>query len=140
MMITSRAAAAIAGIGLALSLSACSSSESVEDANAAYCEGATAVQTQFEELKSLIESGAPTEALKEQRDLVQSAIQANSVPLSQLQDSVKTEIEAANDAFDEAVAAIPDDATPAEAASSYTAAIEAYDTAVTEIESELGCS
>ena len=94
-MITSRAAAAIAGIGLALSLSACSSSESVEDTNAAYCEGATAVQTQFEELKSLIESGAPADALKNQRDLVQSAIQANSVPLSQLQDSVKTEIEAA---------------------------------------------
>ena len=139
-MITSRAAAAIAGIGLALSLSACSSSDSVADTNAAYCEGAVTVQSDLEELASLVESGASTDAIKTQRDVVQSAIQANSVPLSQLQDSVQTEIEAANDAFDQAVAAIPDDATPAEAASSYTAAIEAYDTAVTEVESELGCS
>ncbi len=138
-MITSRAVAAFAGIGLALCLSACSSSESVTDTNAAYCEGAATVQSQFQELETLIESGAPTEALKEQRDLVQSAIQANSVPLSQLQDSVKTEIEAANDAFDQAVAAIPDDAAPAEAASSYKAAIDTYVAAVGEVESELGC-
>ncbi len=139
-MITARAIASLAGLGLALSLSACSSSDSVADTNAAYCEGAQAVQTQFEQLTSLAEAGAPAEALKEQRDLVQSAIQANSVPLSQLQDSVKTEIEAANDAFEQAVAAIPDDATPAEAASSYKAAIDAYATSVDAVESELGCS
>ncbi len=140
MKITARAAAPLASISLALCLTACSSSDSVADANAAYCQGAQAVQTQFEDLKSLIESGAPAEALKEQRDVVQSAIQANSVPLSQLQGSVKTQIGAANDAFDQAVAAIPDDATPAEAAGSYKAAIDAYAASVDAVESELGCS
>jgi hypothetical protein len=140
VFIPTRTAAAIAGLGLALSLSACSSSESVSDANAAYCEGATATQEQFQKLEDLIDSGAPTEAIKEQRDLTQAAIQANSVPLSQLQDSVKTEIEAANDAFNEAISAIPDDASPADAAASYKAAIDARSAAVAELESELGCS
>jgi len=139
-MITSRAAAAIAGIGLALSLSACSSSDSVADTNAAYCEGAVTVQSDLEELASLVESGASTDAIKTQRDVVQSAIQANSVPLSQLQDSVQTEVEAANEAFDAAIAAIPDDATPAEAASSYKAAIDTFGAALAKVESDLGCS
>lgn len=139
MNVPSRTAAAIAGLGLALSLSACSSSESVSDANAAYCEGASAVQEEFTKLEALIESGASTEAIKEQRDLTQAAIEANSVPLSQLQFSVKSEIEAANDAFNEAVSAVPDDAAPAEAAAAYKAAIDAREAAITEVESELGC-
>ena len=141
-MIIRRTTAALAAIGLALSMSltACSSSPDTQEANAAYCEGATATQEQFQKLEDLIDSGAPTEALKQQRDLTQAAIQANSVPLSQLQDSVKTEIEAANDAFNEAISAIPDDASPADAAASYKAAIDARSAAVAELESELGCS
>lgn len=139
-MFTTRAAAAAAGIGLALSLSACSSSASVEDTNAAYCEGAAKVQSQLDELVTLIDNGAPTTAIKDQRDLVESAIQANSVPLSQLTNSVQTELEAANDAFNDAIEAIPEDATPAEAASSYKAAVEAYEAAVAAVDSEVGCS
>lgn len=130
----------MAGLALALSLSACSSSESVSDANAAYCEGATAVSEEFRKLVALLDSGASTEAIKEQRDLTQAAIQANSVPLSQLQDSVKSELEAANDTFNEEVSAIPDDAAPAEAATAYKAAIDAREAAISEVESELGCS
>lgn len=139
-MFTTRAAAAAAGIGLALSLSACSSSASVEDTNAAYCEGAAKVQSQLDELVTLIDNGAPTTAIKDQRDLVESAIQANSVPLSQLTNSVQTELEAANDAFNDAIEAIPEDAAPAEAASSYKAAVEAYEAAVAAVDSEVGCS
>jgi hypothetical protein len=134
------AAASLAAIGLALSLTACSTDDSVEDINAEYCAGQAKVQEEVDELQALIATDATTEELKAQRDFVLSAIQANSVPVSQLSQEVRDEVEAADAAFTEAVNAIPDSATPAEAAVSYAAAIDAWETAVGEVASETGCS
>lgn len=140
MNVMRTAAAAVAGLGLALSMSACSSSSTdTADANAAYCEGSADVQQEIDKMEALIVSGAPTEEVKEQRDFVQSAIQANSVPLSQLQSALQEDIEAANDAFTTAVDAIPDDAPLTETAPSYAAAIDAWKASIETIDSEVGC-
>lgn len=136
-----RIAAAVAGLGLALSMSACSSSSTeTADANAAYCEGSAEVQSEVDKLEALIDTGAPTEAVKEQRDFVQSAIQANSVPLSQLQSAVQEDVQAANDAFTESVAAIDEDAPLTETAPSYAAAIDSWNESVDAIDAEVGCA
>ena len=139
-MNTTRAAAAVAGIGLILSLAACSSSDDLAETNAQYCEGAEQVQSELDKLGSLVVSGASTDALKQQRDFVQSAIQANSVPLAQLTQSVQTEIETAHDTLIDSLEAVPDEATPSEVATAYQAAIEEYESSVSDVESELGCT
>jgi hypothetical protein len=135
-----RTAAALAGIGLALSLSACSSSGDTSDANAAYCEGAAKVQTEVDTMAGLIQDGSSVDLVKAQWGAVQAAIEANSVPLSQLTKSVQEDIAAADDALTAAVAAIPEGTPPAEAAPQYKAAIDAYNTAITTVKAEVGCS
>ncbi len=137
-----RTTAALAAIGLALSLSltACSSSPDTQEANAAFCEGAAKVQTEVDKLSSLIDAGSPSEVVKTQWNAVQSAVQANSVPLSQLDEAVQDDVTAASDTFKQAIEAIPEDATPAEAAPQYKAAIDAYDTSISAINAEVGCS
>jgi hypothetical protein len=141
-MIIRRTTAALAAIGLALSMSltACSSSPDTQEANAAYCEGAAKVQTEVEKLSSLIEAGSPSDVVKTQWNAVQSAVQANSVPLSQLDKAVQDDIAAADDALTQAIEAIPGDATPAEAAPQYKAAIDAYNSSISTIKAEVGCS
>jgi hypothetical protein len=139
-MITNRTAAAIAAIGLALSLSACSSSGDTASANAAYCEGAAKVQSEVDQLQTLLKGGASAEAVKAQAGMVQSAIEANSVPLSQLTKSVKDEIAAADQAFSDAVQAIPEGTPVAEAAPQYKAAIDAWNASIESTKGEVGCS
>jgi hypothetical protein len=140
-MITPRAAVAtVAGLGLALSLSGCSSSTDTADANAAWCEGAAKVETEVDELVALVENGSSADLVKQQWNSVESAIQANSVPLSQLSDSVQDEAAAAYDALAAAVEAIPSDLPPSEAAPQYQAAIEAFATDIQAVKEDVGCS
>lgn len=138
-MITTRTAAALAGIGLVLSLSGCSSTDTAE-ANAAYCEGAAKVQTEVDSMSALIDAGSSADLVKVQWNKVQAAIQANSVPLSQLTDAAQEDVSAAYDAFTAAVEAIPSDLPPSETAPQYQAAIEALTTDVEAVQAEIGCS
>jgi hypothetical protein len=135
-----RTTAAVVGIVLALSLSGCSSSGDTAEANAAYCAGAAKVQTEVDKMASLIKDGSSVELVKAQWGAVQAAIEANSVPLSQLTKSVKDDIAAADDALTQAIAAIPEGTPPAEAAPQYKAAIDAYNTSISTVETEVGCS
>ncbi len=135
-----RTTAALAGIALALSLSGCSSSGGTSDANAAYCDGAAKVQTEVDKMAGLIKDGSPAELVKAQWGAVQAAIEANSVPLSQLAKSVQEDIAAADDALTGAVAAIPEGTPPAEAAPQYKAAIDAYNASIATVRTEVGCS
>lgn len=135
-----RTTAALAGIGLALSLSACSSSPDVSEANAAWCEGAAKVETEIATMESLIESGATSDAVKAQFNAVEAAIQANSVPLSQLEDATQEELGQAYEEFSAAIEAIPADTPPSEAAPEYKAAIDALTADVEAVKAEVGCS
>lgn len=145
-------AAALAAIGLAVSLTACSSSESdspddgptslapTAEIPTEYCDGADQVRTELERFSSLVDEGAPDVALKEQRDFVLAAIQANSVALSQLPEETRAELDVANTGFQESVEAVPEDASPEDAAAAYGDAIQALDAAVADAEAEVGCS
>jgi len=136
----SAATAALAGLGLALSLSACSSTPDTAEANATWCEGATKVDTEVETLSGLIQGGASADEVSAQWNAVQAAIEANSVPLSQLSTSVQEDVATAYDGFTAAVEAIPADASPSESAPQYEAAIEGFNADVSGVKSEVGCS
>ena len=138
-MITPRAAGALAGFGLALALTGCSSTDTA-DANAAWCEGAATVQTEVDKMATLIENGSSTDLVKTQWNAVEAAIEANSVALSQLEDSAKQDVSAAYDSFTAAVGAIPSDLPPSEAAAQYKAAVDAFTTDMQSVSAEVGCS
>ena len=138
-MFTKRTTAALVGLGLALSLSACSS-ESTEDANAAYCSASAEVQSEVAALGALVTSDATVDQVQEQREAVADSVEKAGEAAEDLADSVKDEISAADDAFTDAVNAISGDATVSEAAGEYQAAIQAWDAAVLSIRTEVGCS
>lgn len=135
-----RITCAVAGIGVALSLAACSSSSDSQDATAAYCAGAAAVQTEVQKLEALLKNGSPTQLVKAQWNAVQAAIEANSVPVSQLSDAAKEDVGAAYDTFTAAVGAIPSDAPASEAAPQYQAAIDGLAADLQSVQDEVDCS
>jgi len=135
-----RTTAALAGIALALSLSACSSSTDTAEANAAYCEGAAKVQTEVQKMEALIDSGSSADLVKTQWGAVQAAIEANSVPLSQLEDAAQEDIATAYDTFTAAIEAIPSDIAPSEAAPQYAAAIDGLTSDLEGVKAEVGCT
>jgi hypothetical protein len=139
-VIVTRTTAALAGIALALSLSACSSSTDTAEANAAWCEGAAKVQSEVETMASLIKDGSSADLVKAQWGAVQAAIEANSVPLSQLTNAVQEDISAAYGTFTDAIEAIPSDVPPSEAAPQYEAAIDGWTTDMDDVKAEVGCS
>jgi hypothetical protein len=131
---------ALAGAAvLALALAGCSS-ESTEDANQAYCDAVATAQAEAAELRSLITGGGATvEDVQAQVDTIRDAAQEASDAAGSLSDSVRADIEAADEAFDSAIEAIPGDATLAQAAVQYQAAVSAWDAAVAQIRTEVGC-
>jgi hypothetical protein len=135
-----RTTAALAGIALAVSLSACSSSPDTAEANATWCEGAAKVETEIEKMSTLVEGGATQDVLSAQFGAVQAAIEANSVPLSQLEDAVQEDIDQAYGTFTTAVDAIPADAPASDAASAYKAAIDGFTSDIDAVKADLGCS
>jgi hypothetical protein len=137
-MITTKGAAALAGLGLALSLSGCSSSDPTETSDA-WCQGSAKVEQEVDELATLVENGSSTDLVKAQINAVNAAIEANSVPLTQLADDAQADVAAAYQAFDTAVAAIPEDAPPAQAAAQYQAAVTGLTTDIDAVRSEV-CS
>ena len=134
-----RFTAAVAGLGLALSLSACSS-ESTEEANAAYCEASAAALVEYAQLKTLITSGDATlDQVNEQREVIAEANEEVQSKAENLADSLQDQIREANEAFDDAIDQIPGDSTIPEAANAYNAAVDAWDLAIAGISSEVGC-
>lgn len=137
-MIRTRTAALLAGMSLFLSLSGCSSTDTAE-VNAAYCEGSATVQTEVAAMAALIDNGSSGDLVKAQWNKVQAAIEANSVPLSQLTDAAQEDLSAAYDTFAAAVEAIPSELAPSEAAPQYQAAIDGLTTDIEAVQAEIGC-
>jgi hypothetical protein len=132
--------AALAGLGLALSLSACSSSEDTADTNAQYCTSSAAAQAEVADLKTLVSGGGATiDDVKAQVESIGTATATAAEDAADLADSVKADIKAADQAFDDAIKAIPSDATLADAAAAYQSAITAWDAAMVSIRTEVGC-
>ncbi len=135
-----RVTATLATVGLALSLAACSSADTAE-ANAEYCTASATAQSEVAKLKTLVTSGnATVDQVNEQRQAIAGAVEEAQGKAGDLGDTVKADIQAADEAFDDAIAAIPGDATIPEAADQYRAAVDAWDEAIMAIRSEVGCS
>lgn len=131
-------AVGLASLGLVVSLSACS--PDTAESNTAYCTGSAAVQSEVAKLKSMVTDGSFTlDEISAQRDAVASAVAAAADDAEKLADDVKKEIEAADGDFDEAIKAIPADATLMEAATAYKAAIAAWEEDLKSIKGTLGC-
>ena len=139
MNTTRRTAVVLAGLLLSMSAAGCSS-ESTEDANAAYCQAASAAQAEYAELLSILASpDATVDQVNDQRAAISQANEEAQNKASDLSDTVRSDIDSANKAFEDAVAAIPGDATILEAAGTYVAAVDAWDTAIVEIRDRVGC-
>lgn len=133
-------AAALSGLALVLSLSACSSEDTAES-NEAFCSSAEATQAEVDQLETMVSDGTST---RDQIEIQYGSVTASAknmlLDAADLAESVQTDLKAADEAFGDAIAAIPDDATLSEAATAYTAAIQDWKAAANSIQSEVGCS
>lgn len=135
-----RVTVTLAGLGLVVSLASCSSDDTA-GANAEYCTASATVQSEVATLKTLVTSGdATVEQVNEQRQAIARANAEAQGKAGDLGAAVRADIQAADKAFEDAIAAIPGDATIPEAADLYRAAVDAWDEAIRGIRSEVGCS
>jgi hypothetical protein len=133
-------ALALATLGLAATLTACADSQDTADANAAFCDANAGVQAEVEALRSLVSSGdVSLETFREQVDQITEASAAANNPAEELAESVRADLRAANEAFSDAVEAIPDDAGLAQAVAAYRAAVAEWESSIEAIRSEVGC-
>lgn len=138
------AALSMVGLGLVMSMAACSSaSDAAEETaadNAAYCQSSAAAQAELSSLRTLILEDATVDQVIDQRNTAVDAISDAQQDAVELSDSVRLEIQIADEAFDEAVGEIPGDSSVSDAADSYNAAIDDWDTSLLSIRDGLGCS
>lgn len=133
-MLSSAAAA-----GLVFSLGACSS-ESTEDANAAFCDSAANLSTQVDSLGSMVTGGTATvEQIQDQRQNVKDAAADVKSSAQDLDSAVQSEIDSANEAFDSSVSDIPSDQSLKQAAPAYASAVATYNSSIQSINSTVGC-
>jgi len=128
----------LAGLGLAMSMTACA--PATADANAAYCASSAAVQSEVAKLKAMATSSTVTlNDLSAQRNEVAKANAAAAKDAEKVGDEVKKEIASADNAFDQAIKAIPGSATVSEASAAYQTAIKDWDQAMLSIRTKVGC-
>lgn len=133
--------ATLVGITLTLSLSACSSTQQTTESNEQYCSSSAGVQAEVADLRTLLTSGTATrDDVQLQVESIGNSAKQSALDAADLAESVRADLQAADEAFDAAIDAIPDDASITEAAAAYRAAIDAWDSAVASIRAEVGCS
>jgi hypothetical protein len=134
------AAASFAAVALAGSLAACSSNDT-EQANESFCAAHEGVRTQVEALQALATSGGATVTdVRNQAAATVKSVQAAEVQAQDLTEAVRTDIQAADQAFAEAIAAIPQDASQQEGLQAYQAAAQAWGQSMAAIRAEVGCT
>ena len=131
--VTASAAAAVA-----LGLAGCS--QSVEEAGGEYCANLDSLRSEVSALTSLVGGDATVEQLQEQRDAVGAAYDAVVGSAGDLDQAVSDEADQAYQDYQDAVAAIPGDASLTEAAPQYAAAVQAYLADLGSIADQAGCA
>ena len=133
-------AAVVVAVALAAGLTACSSAQSPEEAKAEFCTDLAALQTQTTKLQAMVIQGSSTlSEVQAQTAEVAKAFDETRESASDLSGTTLADLEAADKAFDEAIAAIPADATVDQAKAAYTAALLQYTAAVVSAKSNAGC-
>lgn len=133
-------AAVVAAVALSAGLAACSSEPTPEEANAAFCTDVAALQVQTTKLQAMVLEGSSTLAdVQAQTAQVAEAFEETRESAADLTGTTLAELEAADKAFDDAIAAIPADATVDQAKGAYTAALVQYTAAVASAKGKVGC-
>jgi uncharacterized protein YukE len=122
---------------LALALSGCASDTA--DANQEYCDAVASAQSEMTQLKTLITDRATADEIRDQAQSVRDAADQARSGADSLSETIRGDIEAANEAFDKAVDDIPGDATLVQAAAQYQDAVRAWEESVQQIRTEVGC-
>jgi hypothetical protein len=134
-----RARTAILATALALALPACGTDDTAES-SAQYCASSAATQAELAELKDMVTGGTATrDEVQRQVDSVVATAKDLVLDAADLAESTRAEVREAREAFDAAVAAIPEGAPLTDVAAGYRTAIEAWDAATSSIRSEVGC-
>lgn len=115
-MKTPLARLAVLPLALGLSLTACSSDEEKSEENrAAACTAIETLRTEVEEMRTTLTADSTVEEWREARDVLEANVEKVDDELDEVAEDSADEIEAAWDAFTDAVAAVDEDATVPEA-------------------------
>lgn len=134
---TARLALAAVGLTAALALGGCS--ESVDEASADYCSSVDNLNSELASLASLVGGDATLDEIQAQRDAVSGAYDETAAAAGDLEESVSSAADSAYSDFQDAVDAIPGDATLTEAAEQYAAAARQYEASLATIAADAGC-
>ena len=139
-----RVTIALAGLGLVLTASACGSTaitDATPSAEAAYCTSSEAVLSELGALKDMVASGDSTRnEISDQGQVVVDAAVTAYKDSNDLSEAVRADIQAADEAFREAIRAIPSStSTVSEATQAYQAAMDAYNISMDAARASLGC-
>lgn len=132
------AAAGIATLALT-GLAGCTS-PTVDEASADYCERLETLQDELMTMRDVVTSDGTVDDLAAQRDVVREAYQATQEAADELAGTVASSADEAAATFEDAIDAIPGDASLSEAAGAYSAATEAYIEDLAGIASDADCS
>ena len=127
------------GVALAAALVLGGCSESVEEASGDFCSSLDTLDAELESLESLVAGDATLDDLEAQRDVVSDAWQDAADNAGTLDEAVSTEADSAYGTFQDAIDAIPGDATVTEAAAQYAAAVRAHVADLATIAVDAGC-
>ncbi len=137
-IVRARVVAAALGALVALGLAGCS--QSVEEAGGEYCSDLDTLRGELAALTSLVGGDATVEQLQEQRDAVREAYDAAVSSAGDLDQAVSNEADQAYEDYQDAVDAIPGDASLTEAGPQYVAAVQAYLADLGSIADQAGCA
>jgi hypothetical protein len=131
------ALAAAVGLSATLALGGCS--ESVDEASADYCTSVDNLDAELASLASLVSGDATLDEIQAQRDAVSGAYDETTAAAGDLEESVSSAAESAYGDFQDAVDAIPGDATLTEAAGQYADAARQYAASLATVAADAGC-
>lgn len=122
-----------------LGLAACSS-PTVDEASTGYCDRLDSLGAELATMRELVASDGSVDDLAAQRDVVREAYLAAQEAGDTLGSAVSDAADTAAATFEDALDAIPGDASLSEAAAAYATAADAYVAELASIGSEAGCS
>lgn len=121
----------------ALLLAGCT--ESVEDASSGFCSNLDTLEAELASLESLVVGDATLDDIDAQREVVRDAYDAAASSAGDLDEAVSGEADSAYDSYQDAVDAVPGDATLSEAAPQYASAAQGYLASLATIAVDAGC-
>lgn len=121
----------------ALLLAGCT--QSVDEASGDFCSNADALEAELVSLGSLVDGDATVDDVEAQRDAVSDAYDNLASSGGDLDEAVSAAADDAYSSYQDAVDAIPGDASVTEAATAYAAAAQAYVADLATIAVDAGC-